>query len=283
VLGALLAFGLLVAASGLMLASVPVTLQGVGVAALGLLGLVLTAGRLPRRLPWAVPVGALVLLATAVENARSGLSAWAPLGLLTGAALLSMPIRALPPAQKPGAAAPSAAPSAARLGGREPSAAVVLVVIGLVLMIGYEALSHLLAPDARDLPSYAAAVGMPFAAAIAAGALAVLAARRGGAAGLAAGGALVLVSAGLYMTQAAGDAWWLRRSGIATGVGMSIGADSGNTAVPILAQTIDTDNSLVAVAYGNVGSEFAATTLVVVGLVLTVAGWWWAAVRRPAG
>jgi hypothetical protein len=174
-----------------------------------------------------------------------------------GVALLSVPIRALPPVQRPM---------------KEPSAAVVLVVIGLVLMVGYEALSHLLAPDAGQLPSYLAAVGMPFAAAVSAGALAVLAAMRGGVAGVAAAGALVLVSAGLYMSQAAGDAWWSRQ------------AVTGNRAAPVLVQTISTDNYAVAVSFGTYGAESAAaTTLVVVGLVLTVAGWWWAAARRAAG
>jgi hypothetical protein len=261
VFGGVLVFGLLVAASGLILASIPVTVQGAALFAVGAAGLVFTGGvrrpRLPRPVPGALPLGALVLVATAVENARAGLSAWAPLGLLVGVALLSVPIRALPPVQRPM---------------KEPSAAVVLVVIGLVLMVGYEALSHLLAPDAGQLPSYLAAVGMPFAAAVSAGALAVLAAMRGGVAGVAAAGALVLVSAGLYMSQAAGDAWWSRQ------------AVTGNRAAPVLVQTISTDNYAVAVSFGTYGAESAAaTTLVVVGLVLTVAGWWWAAARRAAG
>jgi hypothetical protein len=261
VFGGVLVFGLLVAASGLILASIPVTVQGVALSAIGVIGLVFTGGvrrpRLPRPVPGALPLGALVLVATAVENARAGLSAWAPLGLLVGVALLSVPIRALPPVQR---------------SAREPSAAVMLVVIGLVLMVGYEALSHLLTPDAGQLPSYLAAVGMPFAAAVSAGALAVLAATRGGVAGVAAAGALVLVSAGLYMSQAAGDAWWGRQ------------VVTGNRAAPVLVQTISTDNHAVAVSFGTYGAESAAaTTLVVLGLVLTVAGWWWAAARRSAG
>lgn len=261
VFGGVLVFGLLVAASGLILGSIPVTAQGAALSAVGVAGLVFIGGvprpRLPRPVPGALPLGALVLVATAVENARAGLSAWAPLGLLVGVALLSVPIRALPPVQRPM---------------KEPSAAVVLVVIGLALMVGYEALSHLLAPDAGQLPSYLAAVGMPFAAAVSAGALAVLAAMRGGVAGVAAAGALVLVSAGLYMSQAAGDAWWSRQ------------AVTGNRAAPVLVQTISTDNYAVAVSFGAYGAESAAATaLVVVGLVLTVAGWWWAAARRAAG
>ena len=261
VFGGVLVFGLLVAASGLVLASIPVTVQGAALSAVGVTGLVFIGGvprpRLPRPVPGALPLGALVLVATAVENARAGLSAWAPLGLLVGVALLSVPIRALPPVQRPM---------------KEPSAAVVLVVIGLALMVGYEALSHLLAPDAGQLPSYLAAVGMPFAAAVSAGALAVLAAMRGGVAGVAAAGALVLVSAGLYLSQAAGDAWWSRQ------------AVTGNRAAPVLVQTISTDNYAVAVSFGAYGAESAAATvLVVVGLVLTVAGWWWAAARRAAG
>ncbi|GIJ59771.1 hypothetical protein [Virgisporangium aurantiacum] len=262
VFGGVLLFGLLVAASGLILASIPVTVQGAALCVVGAAGLVFTGAvrrpRLPRPVPVALPLGALVLVATAVENARVGLSAWAPLGLLVGAALLSVPIRALPPVQRPV---------------KEPSAAVVLVVIGLVLMVGYEALNHLLTPDAGQLPSYLAAVGMPFAAAVSAGALAVLAATRGGVAGVAAAGALVLVSAGLYMSQAAGDAWWSRQQ-----------QETGNRAAAILVQTISTDNYAVAVSFGTYGAESAAATaLVVVGLVLTVAGWWWAAARRAAG
>ena len=261
VFGGVLVFGLLVGASGLILASIPVTVQGVALSVAGVVGLVFTGGvrrpPMPPPVPGALPLGALVLVATAVENARSGLSAWAPLGLLVGVALLSVPIRALPPVQRPT---------------KEPSAAVVLVVIGLVLMVGYEALSHLVRPDAGQLPSYLAAVGMPFAAAVSAGALAVLAAMRGGVAGVAAAGALVLVSAGLYMSQAAGDAWWSRQ------------AVTGNRAAPILVQTISTDNYAVAYSFATYGAESAAATaLVVFGLVLTIAGWWWAAARRVAG
>lgn len=266
---AVLAFGLLVTVSGLMVASIPVTLQGAAVTAVGVAGLAFAGGvprpRLPRPVPWAMPLGALVLAATAVENARAGLSAWAPLGLLVGVALLSVPMRALPPVHRKPGAEPRPL--------KEPSAAVVLVVIGLVLMVGYEGLSHLLSPDVGQLPSYLAAVGMPFAAAIGAGALAVLAATRGGIAGVAAAGALVLVSAGLYMSQAAGDAWWSRQHAV-----------TGNRAAPILVQTTSTDNYAVAVAFGAYGAEsVAATMLVVVGLVLTVVGWWWAAARRAAG
>lgn len=278
-LGLFVAFGLLVMMSGFMVASISVTLQGIGVAVVGIVGLLLTAARLPHRVPSTAVAGAVVLVATAVENARSGLSAWAPLGLLVGVALLSVPIRALPPARKldpaePGAAvAPRTGP---RTGGREPGGAVVLVAIGLVLMVGYEALAHVSAPDVGDLPSYLAAVGMPFAAAIGAGALALLAARRGGAAGLAAGGALVMVSAGLYMAQAAGNAWWTRRSFVADAF-LAPGY-RGNVAAVQVSSAYESSRS---VSY-SLDTEFAATTLVVVGLVLTVAGWWWAAVRRAA-
>lgn len=268
VLGAVLGFGLLVVASGLTLASVPVTLQGSALVGVGVLGLVVTGARrgsLPRRLPspvpLAVPAGALLLVATAVESARTEVSAWAPLGLLAGVALLRLPVRALPAVPRPQ---------------REPRAAVVLVVVGLVLMVGYEALRHLLAPSAGDLPSYLAAVGMPFAAAIGAGALALLAATRGGIAGLAAAGGLVLVSAGLFLARAAGDAWWVRHS--------DFGQD---TAAPVLVQTyrVGVEQSAVAISYGGIGgfpSTGAATVLLVVGSALVVVGWWWAAARRSA-
>jgi hypothetical protein len=262
-------FGLFVVASGLTLASVPVTVQGLALVAVGVLALVFTGVRrtpLPRRLPspvpLAVPAGALVLVATAVESARTEVSPWAPLGLLTGVALLSAPIRALPAVPRPQ---------------REPSAAVVLVVIGLVLMIGYETLRHLLAPSAEDLPSYLAAVGMPFAAALGAAALALLAGNRGGMAGLAAGGALVLVSAGLSMARAAGDRWWVRHA--------DLGGDSAASFLePGYRRGVE--QSAVSISYGDTGDfpgDGTAMMLLVVGVALVVTGWWWAAVRRAAG
>jgi hypothetical protein len=207
----------------------------------------------------ALPAAAVVLVATAVESARTGLSVWAPLGLLTGAALLAIPVRALPAPPRP------------------RKEAVTLVVTGLVLMVGYEALRHLFAPSAGDLPSYLAAVGMPFAATIGAGALAVLAATRGGMAGLAAAGATVLAVAGLNLARAAGDAWWVRHADFA-----------GETAAPILVQThrTEVEQSAVAISVGGTGGfagNGTATVLLVVGLALVVGGWWWAAVRRTAG
>jgi hypothetical protein len=267
VFGAVAVFGLLVVASGLTLASLPITLQGAALGAVGLVGLVLTGfgkGVLPRRLPsplpLALPAGALVLVATAVECARTGLSPWAPLGLLTGVALLSLPIRNLPAEQR-------------ML--REPRAAVVLVVIGLVLMVGYEGLRHLLSPSAGDLPSYWAAIAMPFAVALGAGALAILAATRGGGAGIAAAGALVLVLAALNLARIAGDAWWVRHSPVA-----------GETAAPMLAQTFGVEQSSayqssIGISVRTTGGS--VTVFLVVGLVLVVAGWWWAAARRRAG
>jgi hypothetical protein len=150
----------------------------------------------------------------------------------------------------------------------EPSAAVVLVVIGLALLIGYAGLRHLLTPDIGQLPAYLAAIGMPFAAALGAGALAVLAAMRGGVAGIAAAGALLLGTAGLSMSQAAGDAWRNRQTAFPEGR-------------YILTQGISTDQYSVAVSFDTYAGGSA--TLIVVGLVLTVAGWWWAAARRAAG
>jgi hypothetical protein len=263
VFAAVLVFGLLVTASGLLVASAAITVQGLVLGAVAIAGLAFIGGvrrlRLPRPVPLAMPLGALVLVASAVESGRTGLSAWAPLGLLVGVVLLGVPIRALPPMPR-------------ML--KEPSAAVVLVVIGLVLMVGYEGLQHLSSPDATQLPSYLAAVGMPFAAAIGAGALAVLAATRGGVAGVAAAGAFVLVSAGLYMSQAAGDAWWSRQAP----------EPIGNRAAPMVVQTLSTEQHAVAVSVGTFGAEsLAAAMLIVIGLVLTVVGWWWAAARRADG
>jgi hypothetical protein len=260
VFSGVLLFGLLVTVSGVMVASIPVTVQGAVLSAVGAAGLVFAGGvrrpGLPRPVPVALPLGALVLVATAVENTRAGLSVWAPLGLLVGVALLGVPIRALPPVQR---------------SMKEPSAAVVLVVIGLALMVGYEALRHLLTPDAGQLLSYLVAIGMPFGAAVGAGALAVLAAKRGGFAGFAAAGALLLAWAGFTMSRAAGDAWWSRQA-VTTEQGL------------VLVQTINADQYSVAVSYGTYGAESAgATTLLVIGLVLTVVGWWWAAARRAAG
>lgn len=247
VFSGLLAFGVLVTVSGFMVASVPVTLQGSALAAVGLVGLVLARGiRLPRPFPWALPAGAFVLVATAAESARVGLSAWAPLGLLCGAALLSVPLRALPSPKKQD----------------EPSAAVVIVVMAVAGMVGYEVLRHFLTPSGGGLPSYLAAVGMPVAAAIGAGALAVLAATRGGVAGVAAAGALLLAAAGLSMSRLAGDAWLARQR------------PRGNVAAPMLLQVVD----------GEQGTVInGATGFLVLGLALTVVGWWWAAVRRTAG
>jgi hypothetical protein len=262
VFGGVVAFGLLVTASGLVLASVPVTVQGMCLTVAGLVGLVLAGlrgvpvrRRLPYPVPWTVPVGAVVLVATAVENARTSPSPWAPLGLLVGVALLGIPIRALP-----------AVPGT--------RAVVVLVLVGLVLMVGYEGVQHLLAPEPGDLPSYLAAVGMPLAAAVAAGALAVLAATRGPAARAAAGGGLVLVSAGLYLAQAAGDHWWLRQT--------FPGYPTGNTGVAMVA--VEASNAYQTSASFSFGPPTDETTvLLVLGVALTVAGWWWAAVRRRSG
>lgn len=272
VFGAVAVFGLLVFISGFMFASMSVTLQGSALLAAGVLGVLVTAGRRPgspRRLappvPLALPAGALVLVATAVESARTGLSAWAPLGLLVGVALLGVAVRALPAEPRPP---------------REPSAAVVLVVVGLVLIVGYESLGHLFAPSAGDLPSYLAAVGMPFAAAIGAGALAVLAATRGGMAGLAAGGAMVLTVTGLYLTRGAADAWWVRQAELGDEI-----------AEPMLVQTVTVERSsayrsAVAISVegtGGLPGNGTVTLLLVVGLALVVVGWWWAAARRAAG
>ncbi|WP_203926092.1 hypothetical protein [Virgisporangium ochraceum] len=262
VFGGVVAFGLLVTASGLVLASVPVTVQGVCLTVAGLIGLVLTGlrgvpvrGRLPYPVPWTLTAGALVLVATAVESARSSPSPWAPLGLLVGVALLGIPVRALPPAPR-------------------PRATVALVLVGLVLMVGYEVLQHLLSPEPGDLPSYLAAVGMPLAAAVAAGALAVLAATRGPAARAAAAGGLVLVSAGLFLAEAAGNHWWLRQT--------LPGYPTGNTGVAFIAvQTSSAYESSASFSFGP--PTDVTTVLLVLGLALTVAGWWWAAVRRRAG
>lgn len=261
VFGGVVAFGLLVTASGLVLASVPVTVQGVCLTVAGLIGLVLTGlrgvplrRRLPFPVPWALPAGALVLVATAVESARTSPSPWAPLGLLVGVVLLGLPLRALPAAPR-------------------PRAAVALVLVGLVLMVGYEGLQHLLAPEPGDLPSYLAAVGMPLTAAVAAGALAVLAATRGAAVRAAAGGGLVLVSAGLYLAQAAGDQWWLRQT--------FPGYPTDNVGVALIA--VETSSAYESSASLSFTPTEVTTVLLVLGLALTVAGWWWAAVRRRAG
>jgi hypothetical protein len=277
-------FGLLVAASGLMLASHPVTWQGMALAATGVIGLVFAGlraprpawpgGRLAQLMPrpsgpasWAMPVGALVLVATTVESAQPGLSPWTPLGLLTGVALLAVPIRALPA---------SDGPPRTR---REPNAAVVLVVIALVFMVGYEALRHLLTPEPGDLPSYLAAVGMPFVAALGAGALAVLAASRGGLAGVSAAGGLALAWAGLYLARNAGDTWQARQ------------VDLDNVRLVLQHVTPGTEWSSAyqssayasAVAIGFSSDDGAETVLVILGLVLVTGGWWWAAARRRAG
>jgi hypothetical protein len=264
-------FGLLVVVSGFVFASLPITLQGSALLAVGVIGSLVTGARgpavprrrpspvsspLPSPVPLALPAAAVILVATAVESARTGLSVWAPLGLLTGVTLLGLIVQALPAPPRP------------------RKEAVPLVVAGLVLMVGYEALRHLFAPSVGDLPSYLAAVGMPFAATIGAGALAVLAATR---AGLAAAGATVLAVAGLNLARAAGDAWWVRHADFA-----------GETAAPILVQThrMEAEQSAVAISVGGTG-EFAgngtATVLLVVGLALVVGGWWWAAARRTAG
>jgi hypothetical protein len=283
VLAVLTGFGVLMAVTGGVLASLSITMQGMALAGFGVAGLVLMT--VPRPLPGTLVAGAVVLVLTVAESLRAGtfqLSPWTPLGLLAGTGLLAMAIRTLPrsPMAAPAVPATPAGP-APRV---DPDGAVVLVVVILLAMFGYAALLVNGVPPGQ-LPGFLAATAMPLLAAAVAGATAVLAARRGGVAGLAAAGGLTLAWAGLEIADAAAGVWWQQRT--RTGYDVSKATTFGDRAdvTPygnnaITVEVVSQPANAVAVATGPVEGQAVATVLIVLGLALVIAGWWWAAHRR---